>query len=74
MAAKGEEDWFEPSMLVEVPQKNEVSVRETKGFMLPKGFGANGLLVSLLDCPKTNWDLNELLDDCPKAVDNNIIN
>lgn len=72
--AKGEEDWFAPNTPVEVPPKMEVPVCEPKGLVLPKGFGANGLLVALLLCPKTDWDPNGLLEDCPKAVEKNVIN
>ena len=41
---------------------------EPKGVVVPKGLGANGLLLALLVCPKTDDDPNGLLDDCPKAV------
>lgn len=65
---KGEEDWAAPNTPVEVPPNTEPPVWEPKGFGLPKeGLGANGLLLALV-CPKTDWDANGLLDDCPKAV------
>ena len=66
---KGVEDWAAPNTPVEVPPNIEPPVWEPKGVGLPKeGLGANGLLLALLVCPKTDWDANGLLDDCPKAV------
>ena len=65
---KGDDDWVAPKMLVEVLPKMEPPVCEPKGVVLPKGLGTNGLLLALLACPKTDWDPNGLLDDCPKAV------
>ena len=65
---KGEEDWA-PKTPVDMPPKIEPPVCEPKGLVLPpKGLGAKGLLVALLVCPKTGWDPNGLLDDCPKAA------
>lgn len=65
---KGEEDWAAPNTPVEVPPNKEPPVCEPKGVELPKGFGAKGLLLALLVCPKTDGDPNGLLDDCPKAA------
>lgn len=62
----GEEDWA-PNTPVEVPPKMEPPVCEPNGLVLPKGLGANGLLLALLACPKAGCDPNAL-DDCPKAV------
>lgn len=45
---KGEEVWGVPNMPVEVPPKMEPPVCEPKGVVLPKGLGANGLLLALL--------------------------
>ncbi|GMQ02284.1 hypothetical protein CsSME_00048586 [Camellia sinensis var. sinensis] len=71
---KGDDDWVAPKTLVEVPPKMEPPVCEPKGVVLPKGLGANGLLLALLACPKTDWDPNGLLDDCPKGLlDPNIV-
>lgn len=63
----GVEDWA-PNTPVEVPPKMELPVWDPKGVVLPKGLGANGLLLVLLVCPKTDWDPNGLLDDCPKGL------
>lgn len=63
---KVDDDWV-PKTPVEVPPKMEPPVCEPKGVVLPKGLGANGLLLALLACPKTDWDPNGLLDDCPKG-------
>ena len=66
---KGEEHWVAPNTPVEVPPNIDPPVCEPKGVGLPKeGLGANGLLLALLVWPKTDWDANGLLDDCPKAV------
>jgi len=71
---KGAEDWVAPNTPVEVPPKMEPPVCEPKGVVLPKGLGANGLLLALLVCPKTDWDPKGLFDDCPKGlVEPNIV-
>lgn len=64
---RGEEDWGVPNTPVEVLPKKEAPDWEPNGFVLPKGFGANGLL---LVCPKPDCDPNGLEDDCPKAETN----
>lgn len=64
---KGEEDCA-PNTPVDMPPKMEPPVCAPKGLVLPKGLGANGLLLTLLVCPKTGWDPNGLLEDCPKAA------
>lgn len=68
MEGNGEEDWVAPNTPVEVPPNMEPPVCAPKGVVLPKGLGAKGLVVALLVCPKTDWDPNGLLDDCPNAV------
>lgn len=68
---RGEEDGGVPNTPVEVLPKKEPPDCEPKGFVLPKGLGANGLL---LVCPKPDCDPNGLVDDCPKAfVDPNMV-
>jgi hypothetical protein len=57
-----------PNTPVDVPPKSEVPVCDPNGFVLPNGFGANGLLLfALLFCPKTDCVPNGLPDDCPKG-------
>lgn len=62
----GEDDWDAPNTPVEVPPNMELPV-EPKGAVAPNGLGENGLLLALV-CPKTDWDPNGLLEDCPNAV------
>lgn len=64
---KGEEDWAAPNTPVEVPPNIEVPVCAPKGDVLPNGLGAKGLLLALV-WPKTVWDPNGLVDDCPNAI------
>lgn len=66
---KGEDDC--PKTPVDVPPNIELVVCEPKGFGLPKGFGANGLVLELLVCPNTDWEPNGLLEDCPNAAQQN---
>lgn len=49
----GEDDWGAPNTPVEVPPNMELPV-EPKGVVVPNGLGANGLLLALLFCPKTD--------------------
>lgn len=49
---KGDEAWFAPNTPVAVPPKRELPVCPPNGVVLPKGFGANGLPLPLLVCPK----------------------
>lgn len=60
------EVWAAPNTPVEVPPNMEPV--EPKGVVVPNGLGAKGLLLALLVCPKTDWDPNGLLDDCPKGL------
>ncbi|KAM1675818.1 hypothetical protein TB2_041312 [Malus domestica] len=55
----------EPDTPVEVPPNVELPICEPK----PKVLGAKGLLLALQVCPNTDWDLNGLLDDCPKGLE-----
>lgn len=50
---KGEEDWAAPNTPVDVPPNTVFPVCEPNGDVLPKGFGAKGLLLALAVCPKT---------------------
>ena len=51
---KGDEAWFEPNTPVALPPKSEPPVCVPNGVVLPKGFGANGLLLPLLAWPKVD--------------------
>lgn len=62
----GVEGW--PKTPVDAPPNTEPPVAEPKGFGLPKGFCAKGLLLALLVCPNTDCEPNGLVDDCPKAA------
>lgn len=74
MEEKGEDGWgVAPKTPVDVPPNKEPPVCEPKGVEVPKGFGANGLLLALLVCPKTDGDPNGLLEDCPKGFELNIL-
>lgn len=72
---KGEEDAAAPNTPVEVPPNMELAVcGAPKGVVVPpKGLGAKGLVLALLVWPKTDWDPNGLLDDCPKGLEPNIL-
>lgn len=65
---KGEDDWAVPNTPVEVPPNMELPVEPNGVVVVPKGLGANGLLLALFVCPKTDDDPNGLLDDCPKGL------
>lgn len=63
---KGEEGC--PKTPVDVPPNIEPPDCEPKGFGLPKGLGANGLVLELLVCPNSDWEPKGLLEDCPNGL------